>query len=309
MGFADPITTRASNVRERSVSMGVSMKWARGLVLVSACLFTVAAPLCASAQSDKDDEEQKVRAKKMVEAERLKRIAMGLGRRGKFEEAFSTFAQVLPLVDYPDDQVLYNMGVIAYEGLKDCRRALLYFHGYLYAAPGDASAAQVKQRRNACLARLKDTGTLVLSGEPDGAEVRINDVILGRLPLKSLILPSGPYQIGAHATDYSNYAAEATVEVGLETRHVAALSRKIYKGNLRVVTKPAGATVFLNEVNVGTGPVLSKNLPTKKYLVRIEKAGMDRWVRYVTIERGQTVTVDAKLESTGENVPIPSLPD
>lgn len=274
-------------------------------ILVLTLLCMVFASLPAAAQ---DDSDSKARAKRAAEAERLKRVAMGLAKRAKYEEAFAAFESVLPLVDYPDDQVLYNLGAIAYEALKDCSRAVLYFHGYLYAAPGDPSAGQVRQRLAACQKRVKNRGTIIVTGEPEGAEVRINDVILGRIPVAPLVVPAGQYRIAAKKSEYDDHAAEITVDTGLETRHEATLRKKVYLGNIRVVTDPPGATVFINEVKVGTAPVMKKNLPTKRYLVRVEKKGMDRWIRYVSVDRGMTTEVEAELESTGVNVRIPPLP-
>jgi hypothetical protein len=74
------------------------------------------------------------------------------------------------------------------------------------------------------------------------------------------------------------------------------------------VTSTAGVTVFLDKVNVGKAPYSRDKLPARRYLVHLEKPGWDRWVRYITVVRGETQTVEAKMEATGTHVPIPPLP-
>ena len=82
----------------------------------------------------------------------------------------------------------------------------------------------------------------------------------------------------------------------------------MYKGSITVNSDPPGAKVWINDTLAGKAPISRKGLDTKKYLIRIEKDGWDRWIRYVEVLRDANVTVDAKLENTGVQVPIPPLP-
>ena len=149
---------------------------------------------------------------------------------------------------------------------------------------------------------------LTLNSQPRSVEVRLNNVILGRTPLGEIQLGPGAYQVSVERVDYQKYASEITIQPSLETRHNIRMTKVVYKGTLTVKSQPKGARVWINDDLVGQAPITRKGLDTKKYLVRIEKDGWDRWIRYVEVLRDAVVTVDAKLEKTGVNVPIPPLP-
>jgi hypothetical protein len=84
----------------------------------------------------------------------------------------------------------------------------------------------------------------------------------------------------------------------------------IFYGQLVVnVTPKDEAVVFLNHIPHGGAPFASKKLETKRYLVHVEKKGWDRWVRYVTVLKDATVTVNVTLEKTNTKVPIPPIPE
>jgi len=259
----------------------------------------------ANAQSEEEDTRRSAETRKKIEL--LRQRGQFLAKNRKYDQAISTFEQILPLLDLPDEALLYNLGTLAMDGMNDCTKAILYYQGYLYAAPNDEGTPEVRKRLARCLKSVRE-GTFTLESKPDAVEVRLNNVTLGRAPVRSLKLGPGPYVLRIERVDYLDYERDIIIQSNVETREAVRLTKVLYKGSLTVNTKPAGAKVWINDTLAGTAPIKRKGLDTKKYLIRIEKDGWDRWIRYVEILRDANVNVEAKLENTGVQVPIPPLP-
>jgi hypothetical protein len=228
-------------------------------------------------------------------------------QRGKLDEGLVLLEQALALEERPDEELLFNLVTIAQQ-LGDCRRTVLFVTGYLALMTGDESEERLRQRRERCLARVNGGQTLQIQSTPTGAKVRLNNVLIGRTPLRSVKLIPGSYQLTASETDYEVYRSNVAIETSVSASLSFRMARMIFHGNLTVTTDPPGATVYLNHDNIGVSPVTRENLETRRYLVRIEHENWDRWIRYVRVERDRTVEVDATLERTDMVVPIPPLP-
>ncbi len=72
-----------------------------------------------------------------------------------------------------------------------------------------------------------------------------------------------------------------------------------YQGQLTITSEPAeGVEVYIDDRHVGTTPLAPLPLTAeKRFLVRFEKPGYDRWVRYVVIPRDETFALSPKLET------------
>ena len=263
------------------------------------------AAFAASAQEDEPKSEKDVRAK----IEKLHREGNSLMKKSRYKAAYDVMRQILPLARIPDDQLLYNLGMLG-ESLGDCRAAVLYFNGFLYLAPGDKSAAEAEQKRAGCLKRAGATGRLEVNTEAQGAEVWVDHVLVGRAPAHDVRLPAGSWRLLVRHPAYRDRDEAFTIDDGGVTKLDVKLDKLIFKGNLKVTAEPAdGTVVYLDNIKMGAVPYATTGLDTRRYLLRIEKDGWDRWVRYINIEKDQTLDIKAVLEKTGANVPIPPLPE
>ena len=261
---------------------------------------TLALPAAASAQEDKE-------ARATVQ--KLYRDGTALMRKSKYKAAYDTLRQILPLVRTPDDQLYFNLGMLG-ESLGDCRDAVLYFDGFLYLAPGDKSAAEAEQKRGSCLKRAGASGILDVDADAQSAEVWVNSVFVGRTPVRDVRLPVGTWGLILRHPAYREGIETVEIEAGEARKVEARLEKMIFKGNLKVEAEPAdGTVVYLDNVKMGSVPFERKDLDTRRYLLRIEKEGWDRWVRYISIEKDETLAIKAVLEKTGASVPIPPLPE
>lgn len=67
-------------------------------------------------------------------------------------------------------------------------------------------------------------------------------------------------------------------------------------GSLMVVSRPTGASVFINEKFSGTTPMLLEGLTAGDHSVRLDFAGYRRWTSSVSITSGSRSRVNASLE-------------
>ena len=268
--------------------------------LVALVLSALLAPSMAWAQSEEDAQKQLARV--YFEARKLI-------RKNKIPEAISKLEEGLA-IGSPNESLLFDLAKLAGES-KQCDRAILYLTGFLYLAPGDPDAKGLDAKRQRCIKSFKSIATInIESTHPKSVEVRMNNVVVGRTPVYSLKLPPGEYTLTAKDELYLPYSETIHLDAGVELRERFAMKKKRFKGSLEVKVDPADkdVSVYLNEVNMGSAPFKREGLVTQRYLVRIEKPGWDRWIRYVTIERDETTVVDARLEKTGTMVPIPPIP-
>jgi hypothetical protein len=68
---------------------------------------------------------------------------------------------------------------------------------------------------------------------------------------------------------------------------------------LTIISKPAGASVFLDGRDVGKTPLSVPAVTAGSHVVRLELAGYRRWSSSVRIVAGQKERVTASLEVTG----------
>lgn len=80
------------------------------------------------------------------------------------------------------------------------------------------------------------TGTLIVQSTPEGAEVRVNDEVLGRTPLERS-LPVGVYELGISLRGWFDYGQRVEVRAGDRTLVRAPLERRFADVRLRSTTE------------------------------------------------------------------------
>ncbi|HEY7441126.1 MAG TPA: PEGA domain-containing protein, partial [Vicinamibacterales bacterium] len=163
------------------------------------------------------------------------------------------------------------------------------------------------------------TGRLLIRSTPAGAQVAVNGVASGLTPLVLRNLPFGSYTIrltlSGHApSDHSvvlNAQREAqSLEVTLQEGEGAPISQGAGAttpiaqgapiasklGSLSIESRPAGATVFFNNQQMGQTPLALNDLPAGPGTVRLELEGYRSWSSTVEVMAGTRNRVAASLE-------------
>ncbi len=230
-------------------------------------------------------------------------------RTKRYDKAMRAYEEALR-IDPLDVDVYYNLVSVA-KALRRCGDVLLYGRAHLYLDPRSSDAKEVRGMMHRCQTLMEESGArLSVKVDPEGAEVFVDGAIQGRAPLLELLLKSGRHQLRATHPDCEPYEERFELEERGTAQVAPKLKRRVYHGGLLVRTKPeAGVKVYVDEKPVGETPLKEPiSLETRRYLMRLESPGWDRWVRYVTIRRDETTTVEATLERT-EGEKSPKKPD
>jgi hypothetical protein len=125
---------------------------------------------------------------KLTEAQRLFHRGIELYKNGDFAGAQAEFTRAHELV--PNYKILYNLGQVTYQR-HDHAAALRYFRQYLADGVDQISA----ERRHEVTGDITDLeqriARLQIDTAEEGAEVFVDDVLVGKTPLRALIAVNG----------------------------------------------------------------------------------------------------------------------
>jgi hypothetical protein len=123
-------------------------------------------------------------AGKLTEAERRFRRGIDLYKDGDPSAAFVEFKRAYDLV--PSYRILYNLGQVSYQR-HDYAAALRYFRQYLL--DGDDAVPEDRHREvaGAIVDLEQHVGRIDIQTVDDGAEVFVDDVLIGTTPLRALV--------------------------------------------------------------------------------------------------------------------------
>ena len=161
--------------------------------------------------------------------------------------------------------------------------------------------------RTAATPPARATGRLLVRSTPAGATVSVEGRERGTTPLALRGLPYGTYSVSVVRLGYQpsvesvsvtsdHPAGSLTFELQpVETASAASSSGAT--GSVYVLSRPAGARVFVGGRLVGTTPLLLSDLRPGSHRIRLERAGYGRWDSTVEIAAGRRSRVSASLEA------------
>lgn len=160
------------------------------------------------------------------------------------------------------------------------------------------------------------TGILQVSVEPTICELFVEGAYVGT-GSGELETMTGSRKVTSKCQGYTDFESFPTVRPGDPTVAKLKPTAIPYFGKLIVRVEPAdGVTVFLDDVPAQqrvadkptkdgaiTGQGLKEApflLAARKWIIRFQKEGYDKWHRRIEVRRDQTIVVDARLESLAE---------
>jgi hypothetical protein len=135
-----------------------------------------------------------------------------------------------------------------------------------------------------------------LQVDPDGAQVFLDDVLVGTTPLSEPILVDlGLRKIRIHKAGYKDHLITRNFSDAAEVIFRLSLQLELHQGALAVTARP-GETIRVDGVVMGEGSWQGV-LPSGEHTVRVTASGMRPYERQVFIEDDRTRNLYVTLES------------
>ena len=160
-------------------------------------------------------------------------------------------------------------------------------------------------------------GRVLIRTTPAGALVTLDGRPRGAAPLSLGDVSPGTHRLGVAAPGYVSEEREITVSAGAPATAVnvaltplaaveapargapGGAGARVGAGSLYVVSRPAGATVTVDDAVVGVTPVAAPDVAFGTHRVRIELPGYRPWVTEVDVSGTEPVRLGASLEPAG----------
>ncbi|MDA3891960.1 MAG: PEGA domain-containing protein [Salinivirgaceae bacterium] len=152
------------------------------------------------------------------------------------------------------------------------------------------------------------TNWLIVSSEPEGADVYINDVNKGITPFQQE-MEEGEYSYLISTNLYHAEAGKFTISATGERTQLKATLKPNF-GYAKITTTPESATVYLNGAQLAnTTPCTTNRLKPGKYTLVVKKPMYFDETKEITIIDGQTIDVAITLRPTFGGFTINSQPE
>ena len=137
------------------------------------------------------------------------------------------------------------------------------------------------------------TGTLSLGSNPKDAAVTIDGKSAGKTPLKAT-LKVGKHKVVVTLKNYKTIEHQVIVKPG-ETTDMQIALKPVPKGQLRITSSPAGATLKLNGKKSGTTPAV-QTLPEGTHHLELELEGYEDASQDAAVKANETTEVAVILQ-------------
>jgi len=151
-----------------------------------------------------------------------------------------------------------------------------------------------------------DSAKLTIRSDPAGAGVLLNGISKGTTPCTLERIPAGTTRVDITIQGFEPYSADLKLVPGQEETLTARLNP--IPAELRVVTIPPAARVYVNGEFRGDSPQNLTGLLPGTYQVRAEHPGYDPVSRTVTLRRADAHTEELRLEKNCGQLEITTQP-
>ena len=154
----------------------------------------------------------------------------------------------------------------------------------------------------------EEKGLLLLKTEPAGANIVIDGVTVGQTPrLVTHLAAKDVYNVRLRKAGYQ----DQLIQVRFEGRRplVREETLVLASGTVNVLSDPAGAEVTLNGIVRGKTPVLVRDVPRGRAVVKFRLDGFDEEVRELAINAGDVQTLSVPLKGQPGTLRLSSVPE
>ncbi len=161
-----------------------------------------------------------------------------------------------------------------------------------YGDWNDKVLCQSTERQNVSAALQTIYGAIDISSQPDGAMIYVDGKESGRTPSVLKDIAAGSRTITIAADGFEKWSRKVVVVKGEVAKFAAELTRSV--GDLRIVSEPSRAEVFLAGVSKGLTPLTLKKLETGPLMIELRKDCFQTAIKEVTIK--PKVLVESRLQ-------------
>ena len=144
------------------------------------------------------------------------------------------------------------------------------------------------------IALLPAWGEKRFTSEPSGADLYIDDRLIGQTPLTTEVLETGT-DLRLQLNGYKTYNQQITVKAGTSAEHPP-IKLIVSDGLLAVNSTPSGANVTVDNQFIGTTPLEMAMAPFKKYRIELFLEGYLKATRSARLEPEATTAVNVSLK-------------
>jgi hypothetical protein len=202
-----------------------------------------------------------------------------------------------------DPRLLWNMAACE-KNLRHYAKVMALVDRYLKEG-GSLLVEQDRRDAKDLLGAIESfTAALTLEVSEAGAEVSIDDEVVGSTPLgKPIIVDLGVRRIKVKKEGFREASLSVPIGGSKEVSQSVKLEREVHEGKLTVHSAP-DAGISLDGKDVGTGS-FDGTVPSGGHTLRVTAPGMRPYQTEVVISDNETRTVDVALESVQVAGPPP----
>ena len=154
----------------------------------------------------------------------------------------------------------------------------------------------------------EEKGLLLLKTEPEGCDIQIDGVSVGRTPrLITHLAVSGTYNVRLRKAGYQ----DQVIKVKFEGRKPLVREEKLVlaSGTIDISSEPAGAEVTVNGIVKGVTPLRVEEVPRGRATVKFRLDGFAEEVRELAINAGDIQALPIVLKGLPGTLQLASVPD
>ena len=140
---------------------------------------------------------------------------------------------------------------------------------------------------------LPGWGTLEITSEPSGAEVRLNGTRVGLTPLREEPM-GGKYHVEVRKSGWKPVSRDVRIKAN-ETVKLPLFQLEKVDGTLNLTTSPSGATVTVNGELRGRSPITLALKSSRDHKITVDKAGFETISRTVRLDGNSPKSINIDL--------------
>lgn len=160
--------------------------------------------------------------------------------------------------------------------------------------------------RNTVLREQK--GLLLLKTEPEGADIQVDGVSVGRTPrLLTNLSTREEHRVRLRKAGYQ----DQSISVAFEGRKPLVREERLVlaSGTIDVISEPAGAEVTVNGIPRGRAPLKVTGVPKGRAIVKFHLDGFEDAVRDLAVNAGDEQTLPVVLKGLPGTLHVASVPE